>query len=122
MGMFDYVLIEVPIEGIAEPSSVEWQTKEFDAPFMEKYKITDGGRLLREIVHYEDRSDKSAEPGSFASFAGAMTPVHDGWRDIAFHGDLEMCGQIGKEFVDVKARFHDGDLTWIRKFERGEGV
>ncbi len=118
------MLVEVPIEGIAEPSSIEWQTKEFDAPFMEKYKITDGGRLLREIVHYEDRSDKSAEPGSFLSFAGAMTPVHEGWRDIAYHGDLDMCGYIGDEFVDVKARFHDGDLISIGRISRGdpEGV
>lgn len=111
MGMFDYVIVECPIEGIADPASIEWQTKQFDCPFMDRYKITADGRLLEEVVRIEDRSDKTAEPGSLASVVGMLTRVHDSWRDVEYHGDLHFCGFVDRDFVDVTARFTEGQLT-----------
>lgn len=115
MGMFDYVICEHAIEGIENPAAIEWQTKDFDAPFMDRYKITEDGRLLEEVVRFEDRSDKSAPAGSFASVAGIMTRVHEGWKDLDYHGDLHFCGIIGHDFIDVKARFTHGALESIQR-------
>jgi hypothetical protein len=114
MGLFDYVLVEVPVEGIADPSAIEWQTKEFDWPYMEKYKITAEGRLLHEVVHYEDLSNPFAPEGSWERFAGCQTPVHEWWRDTEYHGDLEMCACIAPDYPHYVARFTHGQLESIK--------
>ena len=115
MGMFDYVRVEHPIDGVSNPAIVEWQTKDFDAPWMDTYRITADGRLFEELTHVEDRSDKTAALGTFASIIGCMTPVHDGWRDMNYHGDLEFCGHIGNEWPCFIARFTNGQLQRITR-------
>lgn len=115
MGMFDNVIVEVPIEGVENPAAMEWQTKDFDMPAMDVYKISAEGRLLHERVHYEDRSDKNAEPGSLKALWGCMTPIHEGWDDLEYHGDVSMVGRVEREWIDVTARFTEGQLTWIRR-------
>ena len=113
MGMFDNVRVDHPIAGIRDPSSIEWQTKDFLDPMMDVYKITRDGRLLEELVHTEDRSDPNAEPGTLASLLGCMTRVHDGWRDMDFHGVLHFHGLLDDELVEVTAKFTDGNLVRI---------
>lgn len=116
--MFDIVMVEHPIEGVSvDPAYVEWQTKDFDEPFMLRYRITAEGRLLEPIVHFEDRSDHNAPEGSFARFAGCMTSVTDGYRDMHYHGDLHFCGMppgTTDVFLDCVARFTDGQLAYAR--------
>ncbi len=115
MGLFDYVRVECPIEGVDDPATYEWQTKDFDWPYMETYRITAEGRLLHSDYHIEDRSDKTAEPGSFASFAGMLTHVHDEWRDMNYHGDLSFGAWIAddKRSIEATARFTDGQVVRI---------
>jgi hypothetical protein len=122
MGLFDYVVVECPVEGVANPLAHEWQTKTFDWPYMETYKITEGGRLLTEVYHTEDRSDPTAEPGSLRSFAGCMTRVRDDWRDTDFHGDLNFYSTVDGEWVELIARFTDGQLQRITRVEPDGGA
>lgn len=122
MGMFDYVIPEYPIEGIPNAAALEWQTKDFADPFLKKYRITRDGRLEEEIVRYEDRGDKTAPEGTFARFIGCMTPVHDGWRDMNYHGDLYFGHGVGSESIDICARFTNGQLEWIRRDDADSSV
>ena len=115
MGMFDYVTVECPVDGVPNAAAVEWQTKTFDAPFMLHYRITAAGRLLREVVHYEDRSDPTLPPDSPMRFAGCMTPIHEGWEDMNYHGDLWMIGDAPR-FQRVVARFTNGALETIAAY------
>lgn len=113
MGMFDYVKCNYPLPR-PEDVGVEFQTKTFEDPFMQHYEISTDGRLLLQIVNYEDRSDKTAEPGSFASLRGCMTPVPTGeMRDMDWHGYVE--------FGDYRAKFTDGKLLEVKLDMAGRG-
>ncbi len=116
MGLFDYLVIEAPIEGVDDPSRVEWQTKAFDNPWMLRYRITADGRLLEPRIYIEDRSDPNAAPGSAASFAGCMTPVYDGWDDMNYHGDVDFVGGE-PDYQRYVARFTHGQLESIRRLD-----
>ena len=120
MGMFDYGIVECSLPDDAATRVHEWQTKDFDEPFMAKYKITAEGRLLAERVHYENLSDPNAPPGSAASYCGCMTPVHDGWDDLNYHGVLNFYGNVGgvydaEHWYEYNAKFTDGFLVSINR-------
>lgn len=118
MGMFDNVFPECVLPDAGAARVREWQTKSFDEPFLRKYRITADGKLLREVVRYEDRSDPTAEPGSLASFAGCMTPVHERWEPLAFTGTVNFYGtpEYGmREWIEYDAAFVDGVLTQITR-------
>lgn len=121
MGMFDYVVPECALPDEAAKLVGEWQTKDFDAPSMDKYRITAEGRLLEEVYHIEDRSDKSAPEGSFKGIRGMMTKVHEDWRDLNFHGVLNFYGSTSRdwkgEWIEYNARFTDGQLVGIERTE-----
>ncbi len=115
MGMFDNVLVECPIEGVPSPAVVEWQTKDFAEPSLDRYKISAEGRLLEEIVRVEDRSEFAAT-GQGDPFCGCMTRVHEGWRDMEYHGDLHFYGFLAATkdgLTHVTARFTHGSLESI---------
>src|ERR1035437_10220912 len=109
MGMFDDVKCLYPLPDGAPIDG--YQTKDTDAQYLEKYVIAEDGRLLHSVVHYEDRSDKTAPPGSFRGVAGIMTPVHDRWEEIPFHGALN----FGHYAVDTKVSW---DFTAL--YDRGK--
>lgn len=121
MGMFDNVLCEYPLPDEAAKLVSEWQTKTFDAPGLELYRITPEGRLMEEVYHTEDRSDKNAAPGTLASIRGIWTKVHEGWRDLNFHGVLNFYGHTGDwqkghgDWIEYDAYFTDGHLTRIER-------
>jgi hypothetical protein len=125
MGMFDYVRVEVPIDGVPCPSAMEWQTKDLDMPAMDLYRISADGRLQRQLVRYEDRSDPNAPPDSLVSFRGSMTAVPVGWADTNHHGDVRMIGCAlhepdWRDAVWVVARFTNGQLASIQRETQGE--
>lgn len=105
MGMFDYVRCDYPLPS-QEDVGQEFQTKDFDAPFLRHYVITADGRLIRPVVNYEDHSDPTAPAGSFASLRGLMTPVPTGEvEDLNWHGYVE--------FGCYRAKFTDGKVVEI---------
>ena len=120
MGMFDYVVVECELPDASAKDIHEWQTKDFDWPMMEKYRITADGRLMEELYHREDRSDPNAPPGSWRRIAGCATPVHEGWRDMNFHGVLNFIGiadydRPSETWFEYNATFTHGQLEKIER-------
>ena len=63
MGVFDTVLVEDGIElpkfpQDRSPAEIGWQTKEIGHPYMQTYKLTNSGRLLRQE---QDMREKTPE-------------------------------------------------------------
>ena len=114
MGLFDTVLPEIALPDVGAAAVEWWQTKTFDAPMMEKYRITAEGRLLKERVHYEGRSDPNAE--GLMALAGMMTSIHEGWDDTNFHGVLNFYGSTPEhEWFEYFAKFTDGTFVSIER-------
>lgn len=119
MGMFDYVVLECPLPDEIAARVHEWQTKNFDWPFMTQYRITAKGRLMREEFHFEDNPD--VKP--IAAGIPAVRRVQDGWTDMAFHGLLNFYGNAdGKwddeHWVEYNAKFTDGQLVGFERILR----
>ena len=97
MGMFDYVKCEVELPD-GKTNECEFQTKDFDDPYLETYTITAEGRLIHDAVRYDiDPPDK-----------------HVGKVDMNFHGVLNFYGGLGvDEWREFNAKFTDGKLVGI---------
>lgn len=132
MGLYDHVRIEdgcdIDLPGFdGDPATVDWQTKTFRPPAMEVYKITMDGRLFKEEAHYEsvpeeERPMYDEEIGGFEDdwhkACGMMRKVHEGWSDTGYHGILEFHTHIDGEGHAYKAKFTDGDLVEVWRYER----
>ena len=115
MSLYDNVSIEFDLPDELKEIA-EWQTKDFDHPFLNKYVITKTGRLLKEKVHYEDRSDPNAT--GIMALVGALSAVHDGWEDMNYHGMLNFHGlDKNNKYISCEAKFTDGECIEIKKVE-----
>lgn len=126
MGLFDTVLVEHPLPDEGAAKVTWWQTKDFDCPALNNYRISAEGRLFRERVRFEDRSDPDAT--GLMALRGIMTPIHEGWDDMNFHGILNFYGydRTGlapdapyspERWYEYNAKFTDGQLVAL---ERGD--
>jgi len=98
MGLFDYVKCEVGLPD-GKANDCEFQTKDFDCPYMETYTITAQGRLVHNAVRYDiDPPDKRT-----------------GSIDMNFHGYLNFYGGDDGEWREFNAKFTDGQLIEIVK-------
>lgn len=114
MGLFDNVQCQQPLPWPeAADFGFEWQTKSSDMPFSERWEIRADGTLWHEDVDYEDRSDKNAEPGSFASICGMMTPVNPRWRQVTWNGEFEIHHMV--EHKDRPGHFWYSVVFWFRE-------
>lgn len=111
MGMFDHIRCEYPLPGLDDPTSIDFQTKDTDEQYLHQYTITKDGRLIKDIVHYEDHSDPKAE--GLLALGGCMTPVKDGEEDTNYHGWLNF---YGGDF-EYNAKFTDGKIVEIQRVE-----
>ena len=117
MGVFDYIIPECPLPDDAAQRVREWQTKSFEQPWLCTYHITAGGRLLRELVHYEDRSDQTVPKDALRRVLDVSTRVHDGWEDTGFEGVLRFYGEAGTEWVEYEATFVKGAMTALARVQ-----
>jgi len=95
MGMFDYIVCDYPLpEGAPREG---WQTKGTPNQYLDKYTITEDGRLLdpegRDTEYHGDLNFYTSNWAAFAHF-GYMTVADEPWA--------------GFDFV---ARFTDGRLA-----------
>ena len=105
MGLFDEIEIDGTLIG-RDPGPLILQTKTFDC-MMERYRISDAGRLEWREYETEDQSDKNAPRGSIQSVSGCMTHVATGkWIDLDWHGFVSLSGAGGH----YAAKFTDGNL------------
>ena len=95
MGVFDYVRCEYPLPGLDDPTSIRFQTKDTEEMWLHQYTITKDGRLVSDVIHYEDRSDPKAEPGPSTSLKGRKMSVKTGEKHCNYHGILRFYGYAG---------------------------
>ncbi len=123
MGLFDYVVTEVPLPDGRYPVGAVFQTKHFDAPFMETYTIRPDGRLVARRREYEPtpeedlpQQNKDAPEGSLLKWLGIMRAKRE-WEEPLddFHGDLTFGAweENTKTSVRYTARFTHGRLETI---------
>jgi hypothetical protein len=140
--MFDCIVVEYPLPDSGASVVREWQTKTFPDPWLENYKISSDGRLLRQRFRIEDRSNPKYEIGSFERLEGSMTRIHEGWDDTNFHGILNFYGDANSgeiheisfrpdtfgqdllhptpvEWFEYNAKFTDGQLVSIERVQSG---
>lgn len=97
MGLFDYVRCDAPLpDGKPTPPDL-FQTKDFDFPYMERYVITEAGRLVKLKVTYGGPEWMS-------------TPED---KDLNWHGYLNFYGGEVNEWREFNAKFTDGQLVEI---------
>ncbi len=99
MGVFDEIECELPLPETPEPCPGRiFQTKSFEDPYMEHYKITGDGRLLHQKWWSRDNQE---------------------WVEVPHHGDIEFGtislhrGQFTGGVWDYRARFTEGRCTKI---------
>jgi hypothetical protein len=135
MGLYDTLIVEDGIElpkfpPDRNPSEIEWQTKEIGRPYMQTYKLTASGRLLRreEEMRKKTTVEKATEADehgfdswdeyvSFCEDAAPQELIHRGigfgvpteqtvatelWLDHNMHGSFEFHGKHD----DIEAGFH----------------
>ena len=105
MGLFDHVRCDYPLPD-GKPGG-SFQTKSFDAPYLEQYRITAEGRLLY------DRARYAADPPN---------KLVD-WIDTNFHGVLNFYDYVDetKEWREFNAIFTHGQLEMIQDMSEGGG-
>lgn len=112
MGMFDYLRCHYPLP-VDGANALEFQTKDTDAQYMDKYEIREDGTLWHADYDTEDRSDQNAE--GFARLFGCATRVNERWAfepmtgEICFHASKTGNYQDGS-WVEFSAYFVDGKL------------
>jgi len=99
MGMFDTLVVEYPLpdaDAVAEIK--EWQTKSFDYPALENYRITATGQLLRERRRI-----------------GESRVKHLGWKKTHFSGILEFYEVLDGVWFEYDAEFVGGQIVSIKR-------
>lgn len=118
MGLYDYVRCEYPLPDLPDPTAIEFQTKSFPDPFLDQYRISREGRLLRTLVRIEDMSDHNAPAGSLERVSGSMTRVPIGEEDLLLHGDIDFYAsrdEDSAEWFEYRARFTHGVLESVKR-------
>jgi len=134
MGMFDYVKCEYPLPDSRLQDQV-FQTKDFESA-LDTFRITAGGRLICEKVHYELVPEAERpyygtpewDEQKWVRLIGFLKAVPMGDEDTCYHGDVVFYtflgerGQENYEWVEFRARFTHGQLEWIRRVSKGAGA
>jgi hypothetical protein len=112
MGMFDYLMCEMPLpEQPRPPRHRVFQTKVTTPQFLERFTITAGGRLIHHTVRHEE-VPTAERPYPHMPSIGCMRAVSAGDADTNFHGMLEFYtyDSATREYWSYEAKFTDGQL------------
>ena len=85
MGLFDYLRCSYPLPRPGA-NDLEYQTKDTDAQYMDRYEIRADGTLWHEVYDTEDWSDPKAE--GFMALAGCATRVNERWERDTMTGGI----------------------------------
>jgi hypothetical protein len=113
MGLFTWVAIDNDLMPEEYNNFKGWQTKDVVEPFMETLKITKEGSL----VYIE--TQRKWEPNEEHPLKGCFKKIGQTQTDLNYHGDMNFytSDDKGKYFVDLVARFTEGQLQYIKKVE-----
>ncbi len=120
MGMFDYIYCKYPLP-IAGANDLEYQTKDTDAQFLDRYEIRKDGSLWHEDYDVEDHSEYTKwktnhdgqEPPSdmkLSSFLGCLTRINKRWSQVNFTGEICFYTSVEKKWIEWSAYFVEGKL------------
>src|SRR5919199_863327 len=128
MGLFDEITCKYPLPDPVVQDEI-FQTKSFD-PIMDRYTITEDGRLILHSVRYESVPEEERPyygtpewDKPLGQLIGFMRSVPTGDVEIPYHGDIVFYTSIGSheegtfEWFEYKARFTEGRLQWIKRLE-----
>ena len=110
--MYDRVVVG---EGVSLPTfphkkeGIEWQTKTIGYPLLDKYRITENGRLLKQQAIFEtveEEDDDSVHPFPFVVKEAE-------WEEHKMHGSFTFYNSVEGEWWEFEARFTDGELEKI---------
>lgn len=111
MGIFNYVEVDEKHIPRSEQCK-DYQTKDEVVPlFMDTLRITENGRLMFCDRTQELREDDSAPLGVW------LETIHEEWIDTNYHGDFSFYGVRGRDLIGYSARFTDGQLQYIKRWE-----
>lgn len=119
MGMFDDIVVKVPLPDMPEGFVPEFQTKSLER-LLDNYEIREDGTLWREEYDLEDHSDPTAE--GLLRFAGALTKVNQRWvQETDFTGEVTFYDWMPevKEMLEYSAYFVKGQLRELHRLQRG---
>lgn len=112
MGMFDYITCEY-----GEVPDIEYQTKDTDSQYLERYKIDADGALWHEYREYkwEPDPERKNDDGLLA-FVGALKTTLKEWRKLDdFRGEIVFYADKGGEWFEYSALFDKGKLISIER-------
>lgn len=110
MGLFDYVRCHYPLP-VDGANDLEYQTKDMDCPYMERYEIRADGTLWKEHYDTEDRSDPNAE--GLMALAGCATRVNYRWEPEPYTGAMEFYKDHNGRWLEFAALFKDGRIAGL---------
>jgi hypothetical protein len=113
MGLFDTLRCRYPLP-LPEMQDRVFQTKSLEA-IMDKYSITEEGRLILHVVRWEPIPEAERDPQHPYAIA-RVVPVGD--REVAYHGDIEFYAtreeaNVASGLVIFIARFTEDRLVRI---------
>jgi len=115
MGMFDDIKCKYPLP-VAGANDLDFQTKDTPAQWMDKYEIREDGTLWHQAYDVEDRSDKSAAPGSLERIVGICTSVNHRWEPCGLTGGIRFYTQTAGVNPVCNPTYGPRDVTplgWI---------
>lgn len=101
MGLFDNVKLVYPvaIPGVADPSSLAWQSKTTPAQFLEDYEIREDGSLWHKEYRLTEWITDPASP-----MGSRLRREDPRWVEVPFGGQLTIAA-ITDDRLDVEIRF-----------------
>jgi hypothetical protein len=126
MGMFDDITCKYPLP-VDGANDLDYQTKDTDAQFCDRYEIREDGTLWHEDYDTEDRSEAgqwmAANPGkelpdamnSIRFLGGCATRTNKRWEMVS-----DFVGEI--RFYKTLQPDHSGWIEWSAYFEGGKVV
>jgi hypothetical protein len=123
MGMFDDLKCEYPLP-LAGANDLNYQTKDTNAQYLDRYEIRADGTLWHEEYETEDRSKLGqwveAHPGQetpeelkgFGALSGLMSSVNKRWVQEQITGEICFYTTLGEK--------HTGWIEWSAYFVAGK--
>ena len=115
MGLFDTIKCELPLDG--DPGDLDWQTKSFPDPAMDKYTIRSDGTLWLHPIRFERPAAPPHEEtkAEFLERFQKRTRIELAPEQIDdLHGDICFYSTDKKdEWWSYTARFTEGKLVRI---------
>jgi hypothetical protein len=119
MGMFDDVTCLAPLPDDYAGDRARFQTKDLDRT-LDRYVITEDGRLLVNAFRLEDNPDWKGWAAGFLDGSHPFDRVELGQVEVGYDGLLKFYGGSTGTWHEYEAKFTDGRLVEIKQIGKRE--